>query len=111
MRNRKNTTKQERLNLVSQFVASGQSQVSWCKDQGIASSTFCKWVSEYKSTSTEIKFVPFSPKKTTGLTTIHEPKSIENTVLMKTGLCKIYIPEKMAMVLIAQAMEVKLTDV
>lgn len=36
MRNRKNTTKQERFNLVTQFVASGQSQVSWCKEQGIA---------------------------------------------------------------------------
>lgn len=42
MRNRKNTTKQERLNLVSQFVASGQTQVTWCKEQGITASTFCK---------------------------------------------------------------------
>lgn len=36
MRNRKSTIKQERINLVAPFIASGESQVSWCKKQGIA---------------------------------------------------------------------------
>lgn len=111
MRNRKNTTKQERLNLVRQFVASGQSQVSWCKEQGIAGSTFCKWMREYTSTTQEMKFVPLTPKKSTGLTVTDEPKSIENTILMEIGLCKIHVPEKIAMTFLAQAMEVDATDV
>lgn len=106
MRSRRNTTKQERLDLVRQFIVSGQSQVSWCKEQGIAASTFCKWMSEYKSTSTEIKFVPLAPKNTIGLTVVDEPKSIENTILMEIGSCKIHVPEKMAMTLLAQVLEV-----
>lgn len=35
MRNRKNTTKQERLILVNQFIASGQSQINWSKDKAL----------------------------------------------------------------------------
>ena len=111
MRNRKNTTKQERINLVTQFVASGQSQVRWCREQGIAASTFSKWIKEYKSTPEEIKFVPLCPKKSTLVTPDAEAITIENTILIEIGSCKMHVPEKMAMTLLVQAMEVSHTNV
>lgn len=40
MRTRRNTNKQQRFNLVTQFVASVQSQVMWCKEKSISASTF-----------------------------------------------------------------------
>lgn len=111
MKNRKNTTKQERINLVTQFVASGQSQVRWCEEQGIAASTFSKWMKEYKNTSEEIKFVPLSPKKTVAVTTVADPTFVENTILIEIGSCKMHVPEKMAMTLLIKAMEVSHTNV
>lgn len=107
MKNRKITTKQERFDIVTQFIASGQSQVSWCKNQGIAASTFSKWIKEYKSTALEeVKFVPVCSKKMITLAPTTESISGESTILIEIGSCKIHVPEKMAMTLLAQAMEV-----
>ena len=110
MKNRKITNKQERLNLVTQFIASGQSQITWCKEQDIPASTFAKWVKEYKGTSEKMKLIPLSPKKSSN-TIPTNIKASENIVLIEIGPCKIYLQEKAAMTFMPQAMEVKRINV
>lgn len=68
-------------------------------------------MSEYKSTSTKVKFVPLSSPKTVDLITADETKLIENTILIEVGSCKSHLPEKMAWALLLEAMEVNTTDV
>lgn len=70
-----------------------------------------KWVKEYKNTSEEIKFVPLSPKKTTIVAPVTESITIENTILIEIGSCKMHVPEKIAMTLLVQAVEVSHTNV
>ena len=110
MKKRKMTNKQERVKLVQKFLKSGQSQVSWCNDQGIAASTFSKWIHEYKSDSEKTKFVMLSSEDADSKP-VRKSKSIKaiehnKDVMIEIGACKIYVSEQMALTFMLKALEV-----
>ncbi len=115
MKTRKMTNKQERFKLVQKFLKSGQSQVTWCKAQGIAASTFSKWIHEYKSYSEKTKFVMLTSEEADSKPA-KKGKSIEvidhnKDVMIEIGACKIYVSEQMALTFMLKALEASSSDV
>ena len=115
MKKRKITNKQERTKLVQKFLKSGQSQVMWCQTQGIAASTFSKWIHEYKSNSENTKFVMLTSEKTDSKSN-KKSKSLEavaptKDALIEIGTCKIYVSEQMALTFMLKALEVNAPNV
>ena len=51
MDKRKVTTKQEREQYVQNFLASGKTQISWCKENNIKLSTLGRWLHDYHACS------------------------------------------------------------
>ena len=62
MSSQKTTTKQERFELVSRFLQSGQSLTVWCQENGIKPATFYRWRMEYKTVQHDVCFVPLQSK-------------------------------------------------
>ena len=115
MKKRKITNKQERTKLVQKFLKSRQSQVMWCQTQGIAASTFSKWVHEHKSNSEKTKFVMLTSEKTDSKSN-KKTKSLEavaptKDALIEIGTCKIYVSEQMALTFMLRALEVNAPNV
>lgn len=108
MSKRKFTTKQEREQYIQNFLTSGKTQLSWCKENEIKISTLGRWLKEYRASQSETKFIPLVSKPKSVLVSI--PSSQE--ILIEIGLCKIHVPEQTGMQLILQAMKaVKDSDV
>ena len=96
---RKTTTKQERFELVSRFLQSGQSHTVWCQENGIKPTTFYRWRMEYKTVQHDVCFVPlqFKASKRVHLTPKEE---MINSVLIELGPCKVHVPEHVAVSLL-----------
>ena len=99
MSSQKTTTKQERFELVSRFLQSGQSLTVWCQENGIKPATFYRWRMEYKTMQHDICFVPLQAKasKEVHLIPKEEPS---NSVLIELGSCKVHVPEHVAVSLL-----------
>lgn len=114
MKIRKPSTKQERYEVVKHLLDSGQTKVSWCKENEITPATLYRWIKEYNSTQDNVTFVPLQPRRK-GVRK-HQVKSEasnhSNNILIELGACKIYIPEHMGLSFIMQMMkEVEDSDV
>ena len=103
MKNTKIKDETTKFELVKQYLSSSQSQTGWCKEHGIAQSTFSKWVTNYNSQKQDIQFIPLESKSE--VTTVNETQS---SVLIEIGNCKFHIPISLAKQLLEQALEVKL---
>lgn len=108
MKNRKTTNKQERYDIVAEFAASGQSQLMWCQQKGIPVSTFARWLKEYKMAHEKVKFVSLSEKKAHTSNELKNTESICNAtpIVIEIGVCKMHVPQEMAMTLLLQVMKV-----
>ncbi len=56
MKNKKIKDEKTKFELVKQYLNSSQSQTRWCKEHGIAQSTFSKWLNNYNSQKQDIQF-------------------------------------------------------
>jgi hypothetical protein len=101
MDKRKFTTKQERELLIQDFLESGKSQFTWCKEHDIKNSTFGKWIRDYKSSENEVKFIPLAPKAETRQPQFQNPHEI----LIEIGSCRIHVPEHIGIQFLMQAVK------
>lgn len=102
-------TKQERYDTVESFFRSGESQMSWCKENGVASSTLYRWMKEYKQNHKEVKFVPLEPKAGRNTQTERSFTPDSEAVLIEIGSCKIHMPKHIAMPFIKELIK-EVTD-
>lgn len=110
MSKRKITKKQERLKIVAQFLKSGQTRGNWCKAQGIAASTFSKWIHEYEKELKQTKFIELSAQtrmqaKATQGSEEKEPMHNDKSVMIEIGPCKCHITEQAALTFMMKLME------
>lgn len=99
MDKRKFTTKQEREQHIKNFLASGKSQVSWCRENNIPQSTLNKWLHNYRASQQEVKFIPLAPKQNT-CQQLHT-----NEILIEIGVCKLHVPETLGIQFMKQAIK------
>ena len=104
-------TKQERYDTVTSFFKSGESQMSWCKANGVASSTLYRWIKEYKQNHKEVKFVPLESKAARNTHTQAEKSFTPDSdaILIELGSCKIHMSQHIAMPFIKELIK-EVTD-
>ena len=99
MDKRKVTTKQEREQYVQNFLASGKTQLSWCKENNIKLSTLGRWLHDYHANQQEVKFIPLAPKQSANKPT-HT-----NEILIEIGVCRLHVPENLGIQFMQQAIK------
>ena len=99
MAKRKFTTKQEREQHIKNFLSSGKSQLSWCRENNINSSTLNNWLHNYHASQQEVKFIPLAPKQNTSQQ-LHA-----NEILIEIGVCKLHVPEALGIQFMKQAIK------
>lgn len=107
MKTRRFSTKYERYEIVKRFLSSGQSKVSWCKENDITSATLYRWIKEYNSTQDDVTFLSLQPIKSK--VNRQQVKSDfigpSNDILIELGHCKIHVPEHIGLSFIMQMMK------
>lgn len=101
MEKRKFTTIEERENLIQKFLASGKSQLAWCKENNVKTSTFGKWMRDYNSRQNEVKFIPLSPDSKAKASFHHSSQEI----LIEVGACRFHVPEHLGIQLLMQTIK------
>ena len=115
MKKRKIMSLEQRTKYVQQFLKIGQTQLAWCEAQGIAASTFSKWISEYKRHTESTKFVMLtsaSEEKPQKKSRSCNAEATNYPVLIEIGACKIHASDEMALAFMLKALkEWKIEDV
>lgn len=99
MDKRKFTTKQEREQYIQNFLSSGKSQLSWCRENNIKPSTLGRWLHSYRENQQEVKFLALVPEPNA----IHPQNS--NEILIEIGVCKLHVPEALGIQFMQQAIK------
>lgn len=96
---RKSTTKQEREQYIQNFLASGKTRLSWCNENNIKLSTLGRWLQDYRAKQQEVKFIPFASEQCVS------QQPCANEILIEIGICKLYVPEKLGIHFMKQAIK------
>lgn len=97
-------TLQEKQAFVKQFKESGKSLSAWCREQGIPTSTFSKWVEKFSSPQSQP--VQFLCVRDSQQTTNSRESQTEPMLLLETGPYKLHIQESTSGRLLASVLEV-----
>lgn len=87
-------SKSERTALIQKFQASGMTKTAWCKEKGIACTTFYKWLKSYEQEKQVVKFLL--------LTESLKDISVANKLLVEVGICKVHITDTTSVTLLTK---------
>lgn len=102
MRKKRTYTSEERSMLIKKYKESGLSMVSWCKENDMPYSTFCKWNLNSKKKQEFIELKQADIQKETQKEDLENPFS---EILIEAGSLKIHVPVKEGLNLIEKLMK------